>query len=70
MRVAGSTTSSGRRSRRQRAARSSSPFTVMTSEMVAALETDRADSAGPGELYLKGKQNFFGNVADSSKILM
>ena len=52
-RVAGSTTSSGRKSRRPRVARSSSPSTATTSEMVAALGTDRTGSAGRGEKTLK-----------------
>lgn len=48
-RVAGSTTSSGRRSRRRRAVRSSLPSTDMTSETAAALESDHTGSVGPGE---------------------
>lgn len=48
-RGAGSTTSSGRRSRRPRAARSSSPSMDTTSETAAAPETGRTDSDGPGE---------------------
>uniref|UniRef100_A0A8C9XGT8 Casc3 exon junction complex subunit n=1 Tax=Sander lucioperca TaxID=283035 RepID=A0A8C9XGT8_SANLU len=44
-RVAGSTTASGRRNRRPRAARSSSPSTVTTSETAAAPETDTTGSS-------------------------
>ena len=50
--VAGSMTSSGKRSRCPRAVRSSSPSMVTTSEMVAALGIGRTDSAGLGELGL------------------
>lgn len=52
MRVVGNTTGSERRSRRQRAARSSSPSMVTTSEMVAAPGTDSTGSAGPGQCFL------------------
>lgn len=51
MKVAGNMTSSGKRSRHQRAARSSLPSMDMISGTVAPKGTDHTGSVGPGECF-------------------